>query len=257
MIPVQAFCVDKQKYIHLGDERAFGAMQRGQVLITILGIAAVALLLSRRRRRRHLQDGSRDEDLIGRFCCICTARQVQAITVAGQRPAVHWRQRQRSLFCAAKNVRACDNTLLADPVKSIHTSPCTGMVGWTSRFCAAARALETQQPDALYQDPLAEALAGKDAMEEAQQRTTIETVSVSYLCRAHARNVLPSLLGLTCFKTVHQIPWACRRLKEFAMPERPPNDLLYSGRDGWARCIAALISTLHAAGVLRLLVLTE
>jgi len=63
--------------------------------------------------------------------------------------------------------------------RRMHLLLVAGLVGWTSRVCAAARAIETEQPDALYQDPLAEDLAGSDAIEFAKQRMAEEAVQAT------------------------------------------------------------------------------
>lgn len=60
--------------------------------------------------------------------------------------------------------------------------PCiyrAGIVSFSSRIIAAWRALETEQQEALFRDPLAETLAGGRAMQRARKRIK---VSIKLLC---------------------------------------------------------------------------
>jgi hypothetical protein len=50
---------------------------------------------------------------------------------------------------------------------------CAGIVSFSSRIIAAWRAIETEDGGALFQDPLAETLAGKRAMQRARQRIEV------------------------------------------------------------------------------------
>ena len=50
---------------------------------------------------------------------------------------------------------------------------CAGIVSFSSRIIAAWRAIETEGGGALFQDPLAETLAGKRAMQRARQRIEV------------------------------------------------------------------------------------
>ena len=53
---------------------------------------------------------------------------------------------------------------------------CAGIVSFSSRIIAAWRAIETEDGGALFQDPLAETLAGTRAMQRARQRIKVSTV---------------------------------------------------------------------------------
>ena len=53
------------------------------------------------------------------------------------------------------------------------TLRCAGIVSFSSRIIAAWRAIETEGAGALFQDPLAETLAGKRAMQRARQRIEV------------------------------------------------------------------------------------
>lgn len=58
----------------------------------------------------------------------------------------------------------------------VHYGRCAGIVCFSSRIIAAWRAIETEGGAALFQDPLAETLAGKRAMQRARQRIRVSTV---------------------------------------------------------------------------------
>ena len=91
---------------------------------------------------------------------------------------------------------------------------CAGIVSYSSRIIAAMRAIEDEEPDKLFDDPLARVLAGDKAMKRAYQLLKVQLMVASKheaftICRLwlpgrrRSRTVGPGLMTRLRFALEH------------------------------------------------------